>query len=162
METLNNKFITISAKETEKLGESFAKHCLRSKSYIPKPIILSLEGDLGGGKTTFTKGFARGLGIKENIKSPTFTIMKKFPIPNSHNQNSIFKIFYHFDCYRIEKPKEILNFGFKEIIENPQNIIIFEWGDKIKKILPKDYIEIKFEFLDENKRKITIEYASSS
>ncbi|HOA47718.1 MAG TPA: tRNA (adenosine(37)-N6)-threonylcarbamoyltransferase complex ATPase subunit type 1 TsaE, partial [Candidatus Pacearchaeota archaeon] len=64
--------------------------------------------------------------------------------------------FYHFDCYRIEDPKEILDLEFKKIIENPQNIVIFEWGDKIKKILPDDCFKIKFEFLDKNKRKITI------
>jgi len=151
------EFITNSPKKTENLGKNFAEKIIRRhlKLNSQKAIIISLEGDLGGGKTTFTKGFARGLGIKDNIKSPTFIIFRKFQIPH-FKQKSGPKTFYHFDCYRIEDPKEILDLEFKKIIENPQNIVIFEWGDKIKKILPDDCFKIKFEFLDKNKRKITI------
>lgn len=146
-----NTHITSSAKETEKLGKEFAHYCLTSNIQSPKPIIISLEGELGSGKTTFTKGFAKGLGIKENIKSPTFILMRKYSISNFKFLN-----FYHFDCYRIEDPKEVLDLGFQEIIQDSQNIVVIEWGNKIKKFLPKNYIQIKFEYLDKDKRKITI------
>ncbi len=146
-----NTHITSSAKETEKLGKEFAHYCLTFNIQSPKPIIISLEGELGSGKTTFTKGFAKGLGIKENIKSPTFILMRKYPISNFKFLN-----FYHFDCYRIEDPKEVLDLGFQEIIQDSQNIVVIEWGNKIKKFLPKNYIQIKFEYLDKDKRKITI------
>jgi tRNA threonylcarbamoyladenosine biosynthesis protein TsaE len=116
---------------------------------------LALEGELGGGKTTFLKGFAKGLGIKEKILSPTFILIKKF---NIEHQTSNFKHFYHIDCYRIEKPKEILNLGFNEIIRNSKNIIAIEWADKIKKILPKRVIWIDFRFRNKSEREIKIKW----
>ncbi len=138
------KVITNSAKETQDLAKKLAKDFLAKK----RPIVLALEGELGGGKTTFLQGFAKGLGVKEKILSPTFNIFKKFKIKD--------KYFYHFDCYRIEDPKEILNLGFKEIISNSNNIIAIEWASKIKKILPKNTIHLKFKFTDENTRSIDI------
>lgn len=158
--TKNNEFITSSAKETEKLGKEFAHYWLTFKIQNSKPIIISLEGELGGGKTTFVKGLAKGLGIKEKIKSPTFVIMRKHKLTTNNKQQTAksckFKYFYHLDCYRLEKPEEILELGFQEILKNPQNIVAIEWGDRIKKILPKNYIKIKFEYLDKDKRKIKI------
>lgn len=111
--------------------------------------VLGLEGDFGGGKTTFLQGFARGLGIKKKILSPTFIIIKKFPISNSQFSN-----FYHLDCYRIKNSKEILGLGFKEIINNPTNIVAIEWADKIKKIISKDSAWILFKFIGEKEREI--------
>jgi len=144
------KFLTNSFKKTKKLGEILAKEIL--KTHLKrKAFVVGLEGDLGGGKTTFLQGFARGLKIKEKILSPTFIIFRKFKI-----QNSKFKVFYHIDCYKIKKPKELLDLGFKEIIENPKNIVAIEWAENIKKILPKDTKILKFEFVDPNKRKIVL------
>lgn len=137
------EILTKSAKETKKLAENLAKEILkmpRSKAAV----VLALAGNLGAGKTTFLQGFAKGLGIKEKINSPTFVIMKRF------------KIFYHFDCYRIEKPKDILDLGFKEIIGNPKNIVAIEWADRIKPLLPKGRIMIHFELVGKNQRKIRI------
>lgn len=144
------KYLTATPRQTKKLGEILAKEVLKTK--LKKgALILGLEGDLGGGKTTFLQGFAKGLGIKEKILSPTFIILKKFKIKNSK-----FKNFYHLDCYRIQKPKEILDLGFKKIISNPQNIITIEWADRIRQILPKKVIIIKFEVVDKKTRKIII------
>ncbi len=148
-----------SPNQTKKLGVGLAKKILKAN---PKKtaIVLGLEGNLGGGKTTFLQGFAKGLGVKEKILSPTFILIKKFQIPNSKFQiNLKFKTFYHLDCYRIEKSKEILDLGFKEIIKNPQNIIAIEWSERIKKILPKSRISIKFKILSRKERKITIDVA---
>ena len=66
----------------------------------------------------------------------------------------MFHNFYHIDCYRIRKPKEILDLGFKEIISNPENIVAIEWADRIKKILPKNALVLKFKFIDKLKREI--------
>jgi len=133
--------ITSSSIQTKKLGERFAKEILEKK---PKKtaFVVGLEGELGGGKTTFLQGFAKGLGVKEKVLSPTFVIMKKF------------NNFYHIDCYRIEKSKELLDLGFKEIVSNPKNIIAVEWADRIRKIMPKDSIWIKFDFIDRNTRRM--------
>jgi len=145
---MTKKYLTATPVQTKKLGESLAKEILKTK---PKKIafVIGLEGDLGGGKTTFLQGFAKGLGIKEKILSPTFVILKKFEIGKVKSQ-----YFYHVDCYRIKKPKEILDLGFKEIISNPQNIVVVEWADKIKKILPKNSLILKFKFVNKNSRKI--------
>jgi tRNA threonylcarbamoyladenosine biosynthesis protein TsaE len=146
------KFQTKSEKETEKLGKEIGRKILKEKpGKIAK--IIALEGDLGGGKTTFLKGFAKGLGIKEKILSPTFILFKKFQIPNSKFQN-----FYHIDCYRIEKEKEILNLDFKGIIKDPKNIVAIEWADKIKKILTRKVIKIKFKILGKKEREILIKW----
>jgi len=141
-------YTTNNPSQTKKLGELLAKEILKTK---PKKtaFIIGLEGDLGGGKTTFLQGFAKGFGIKEKILSPTFVILKRFKV-----QNGRFKDFYHIDCYRIKKPKEILDLGFKEIISNSKNIVAIEWADRIRKILPKNSIILKFEFIDKKTREI--------
>ncbi|HJN62350.1 MAG TPA: tRNA (adenosine(37)-N6)-threonylcarbamoyltransferase complex ATPase subunit type 1 TsaE [Candidatus Parcubacteria bacterium] len=147
---MKSKYFTTSPTQTKKLGENLAKNILK----IPlkgKATILGLEGDLGGGKTTFLQGFARGLGIEDKILSPTFVIMKNFKA-----QALSFERFYHIDCYRIKSSKEILNLGFKEILSNPKNIIAIEWAERVQKIVPKNAIWIKFQFINEKTRKITI------
>ncbi|MDI6591701.1 MAG: tRNA (adenosine(37)-N6)-threonylcarbamoyltransferase complex ATPase subunit type 1 TsaE [Patescibacteria group bacterium] len=150
---MRKAYLTSNPSQTKKLGEILAKEILKTK---PKKtaLVIGLKGVLGGGKTTFLKGFAKGLGIKEKILSPTFVIVKRFQLNNFTIKQ--FNNFYHIDCYRIKKPKEILDLGFKEIIKNPQNIVAIEWADHIEKILPKDTLIIKFEFLEKNIRKIKI------
>ena len=137
------KYLTTSYSQTQKLGENFAKEVLKLK---PKKgaIVLALHGNLGGGKTTFLQGFAKGLGVKDKILSPTFVIQKRFDN------------FYHIDCYRFKKANEILELGFEKIISDPKNIIAIEWPEKIKKLLPKKVINIEFKFLNENEREIRI------
>jgi len=65
--------------------------------------------------------------------------------------------FYHIDCYRIKKPKEILDLGFKEVISSPKNIVTIEWADRIKKIIPKEAIWINFKFISKNAREIMLQ-----
>lgn len=138
---------------TKKLGKERAQEILKAPQ-TERAFIVALQGDLGSGKTTFLQGFAKGLGIKEKILSPTFVIMKKFQFNNLTIKQ--FNNFYHIDCYRIENPKEILELGFEEIIANPKNIVAIEWADRIKKILPKETLWLKFEFKGKNKRKIVV------
>ncbi|MDI6882931.1 MAG: tRNA (adenosine(37)-N6)-threonylcarbamoyltransferase complex ATPase subunit type 1 TsaE [Patescibacteria group bacterium] len=160
------EYLSTSPSQTKKLGRSFAKGILKN---LPreKALILALSGDLGGGKTTFLQGFAKGLEIKSKITSPTFVIIKRFQVSPKHpglfgkragataQAGYRFQYFYHIDCYRIKKPKEILTLGFKEIITDPKNIVAIEWAEKIKKILPKETLWLKFEFKSKNKRRIT-------
>jgi tRNA threonylcarbamoyladenosine biosynthesis protein TsaE len=137
--------------ETSK-GAEIAKNILK-RSPTKKVIVLGLIGDLGGGKTTFLQGFAKGLGIKEKILSPTFIIMRRFRICANSRK---FADFYHIDCYRIQRPKEILELGFKEIISNSKNLVAIEWAGRIRKILPKNVLILKFEFINRNTRKIVL------
>jgi len=145
------RYLSKSSSQTKKIGENLAKKFLRTSKR--KALVVALEGDLGGGKTTFLQGLAKGLGIKKKILSPTFVIMRRFQIPKG-KISSQFQYFYHIDCYRIKKSKDILVLGFEEIISDPKNIVGIEWADRIKKILPKDRIFLKFQFVNKNKRKI--------
>jgi len=148
------KYTTKSFKQTQKLGENFVKKVLKLPANN-NAVVLGLLGNLGGGKTTFLQGFAKGLKIKEKILSPTFVIMKRFHIPNYKFNN-----FYHIDCYRLKNEKDILELDFKKIISDPKNIVAIEWPERIKKVLPKNIIYIKFTCpephrrVDENKREI--------
>lgn len=111
-----------------------------------KATIIALCGELGSGKTTFTQGFIKAFGVKHHITSPTFIIYRKHEIPKKSISHSLYAIrwLYHFDLYRIQKPKEILKLGFKKIIDDSNNIVLIEWPEKIKKILPKNTIWIYF------------------
>ncbi len=148
------KILTVNSLETKKAGQFLAKEILKT-SLVNKPLIFGLKGDLGGGKTTFIQGFAKGLGVKEKIVSPTFVIMKKFKIQSPAHRKK-FNYFYHLDCYRLEKPEEILDLGLKDIFSNAGNIIVLEWADRVRKVLPENTIWIKFKFISKEKREITI------
>ncbi len=145
---------TNNFKETQQAGAEMARKVLRTGSQ-KTAVVLALHGDLGSGKTTFLQGFAKGLGIEEVVNSPTFVIMKRFQISDFRFQN-----FYHLDCYRLEKPEEILELGFKEIISNPRNIVAIEWPATAYGGVPpeagKKFISITFKHLEENKRELTI------
>lgn len=143
-------FLSKNASETKKMGEVLSEEILKT-GLLRKALILGLIGDLGGGKTTFLQGFAKGLKIKERVLSPTFIIMRRFDIKQRR-----FKNFYHFDCYRIQKPKDILELGFKRMIENPENIIAIEWADRVFKILPKNTLVLEFDFVDDKTRKVSL------
>jgi tRNA threonylcarbamoyladenosine biosynthesis protein TsaE len=143
------KIITNSAKQTQKLGEKIAQE-LSDTVGGKTAIVLGLQGNLGGGKTTFLQGFAKGLGIKEKILSPTFVILKRFQVPGFRFQD-----FYHIDCYRLKNEKDILELGFDDIIKDSRNIVAVEWSEKIKKVLPKNTIFIEFKFIDNKTREIS-------
>ncbi len=134
-------FKTSSDKETKKIASDLAKK-LSSK-------IIALEGELGAGKTTFTQGFAQGLGIKDKIISPTFVLIRQHQIPSSN------KILFHIDLYRLEEPLSISNLGIDEIL-NSGNYVLIEWAEKMKKDLPKNTTFIKIKKLSLNKRQIEI------
>ena len=104
-------------------------------------MVICLIGELGSGKTVFTKGFAASLGIKDTITSPTFTIIKEY--------DSGELPLYHMDVYRLEDSVE--GIGFKDYF-NKGGVTIIEWADLIEKQLPKKRLEIKFKVIDEDTR----------
>ena len=150
------KFVSGSPEESRKIAQDFAEKILAERRAENGALVLALTGDLGSGKTTFTQAFADALGVKDRIKSPTFIIFRKSKIKNQKRAKSVFENFYHFDVYRINSEKEILNLGWEEIIKNPANIVLVEWADKIEKILPKNSIKIKFQHLKGDKREMEI------
>ncbi|WP_040210665.1 tRNA (adenosine(37)-N6)-threonylcarbamoyltransferase complex ATPase subunit type 1 TsaE [Clostridium polynesiense] len=117
--------------------------------------IYCLDGDIGSGKTHLTKGIAEGLGIKENITSPTFTIVNEY-------HSGRLKL-YHFDVYRVNDPDEIYAIGFDEYIFS-DGITVIEWAEYIKELIPEDYVHIiikKSESGNDDLREITITFQGS-
>jgi len=96
--------------------------------------VLSVQGPLGAGKTTLVKGIARGLGIEEEITSPSFTLISAYPIPAGG-------ILYHIDLYRIQKAQEIEDLGLEETLFG-RDISIIEWGEKAVSLLPENHLRI--------------------
>lgn len=144
-------FHTKNLKETQDLSEKAVE--ITKKQSKKNAAVLGLVGDLGGGKTSFTQGLAKNLGIKKDILSPTFILMQSYPLSDKRLP---WKNFYHLDAYRVKSSKEILKLGFEEIIKNSQNIVVVEWADIIKDIMPKNTLWVEFQWLDENERKITL------
>lgn len=117
--------------------------------------VITLEGDLGTGKTTLTQELARSLGVKENLISPTFVIMKKYDLPEQAGVK-VFKFLVHIDAYRLTKSEELWKLGFKEILEDKNNLIIIEWPENVPDCVPKNALRIKLSHLDDNTRTIEI------
>lgn len=129
--------------QTQKFAISLAKKILRITPYGLRAMVIALHGDLGAGKTTFTQGFLKALGTKQRVTSPTFLIMRKYEISTPLRRGfTHYHHAYHFDLYRIQKPKELLDLGFKKIISDPHAIVLIEWPERIKKLLSKNAIWI--------------------
>jgi len=108
--------------------------------------LITLYGDLAAGKTTFTKGVCEYLNADQTATSPTFTLINEYvgdmPI-------------FHFDCYRIKHPDEIIMLGFEEYLEK-DGVVLIEWPEQIAKHIPEDSIELHINYVDENTREIEI------
>ena len=155
------EIITNSSRETKKIGMDLAVAIKKGRVNPKSALVIALKGDLGSGKTTFIQGLAAGLGVKENVLSPTFVIQKNFILPakgGSASGGKKYKNLFHIDAYRLKNPEELLELGFSDLIKNPENIIVIEWADKVKELLPKDIIKINFKNLGENKRKIILSF----
>jgi tRNA threonylcarbamoyladenosine biosynthesis protein TsaE len=137
-----------SSAETKKIAELLGQSVLQGGN---GPLIVALDGDLGAGKTTFIKGLARGLGIRKNITSPTFLMVRRYDIPRSRSN---FKNFYHVDAYRMSSARDLETTGLIDALHDKRNIIAVEWADRIKKNLPQKVIRIAIAHQKENERRI--------
>lgn len=137
------KILTFS--ELNTLAEKLA-------DYSQENTTIALIGDLGTGKTTFTKTFAKKLGVTESIKSPTFNYVLEYfsgKLP-----------LYHFDVYRLGEAEEIYEVGYEDYLNNG-GIVLIEWADIIESELPKEYIEIKLYHHGEEDREVEIRYVGN-
>ena len=140
------ELISQNDSETKTLGFHIAQDFLNLKKGVLS--VLFLSGELGAGKTVFTKGFLKGLGYKGMVKSPTFSIVDIYEINN-------FTVF-HFDLYRITSPVELLEIGIEEYLEKKESLCIFEWPERAEQLLPFPdlKIEIKLTEVQENNSRI--------
>ena len=134
------EFITHSPEETEKIGEALAKS-------LQPGTILAYRGDLGAGKTAFTRGLARGLGCKETVTSPTYTIVNEYlggRLP-----------LFHFDMYRLASSDGLWDIGWEDYLDR-EGVCAVEWSENVQDAM-ENAVTVTIEKLGENTRRITIE-----
>lgn len=137
---MNNKIIINGINDIDRAAEEF----LQLRPLLP---VVALYGEMGAGKTTFTKALCRALKVIDGVSSPTFTLI------NEYRTNSGEAIF-HFDFYRINKLEEAFDIGFEEFIESG-SLCIIEWPEKIEQILPPDTLRVKISVLENGNREVT-------
>lgn len=152
MDKQTREIITDSAEETQKVASGIAKN-LRGGE------VIALHGDLGSGKTTFVQGLAKGLGIERKIISPTFIIVRIYAFDTTRFND--LNHFYHIDLYRIEQENGLVGLGIEEIVNDSENIVAIEWAERMESLLPEKRIDIWFEYVEEERRRITIEAQKS-
>lgn len=135
------EIITSNANQTIEFASNFAKQ-------LTPPSIVLLSGDLGAGKTTFAKGFAKGLNISEIVTSPTFTILNEY----SSNPK-----LYHFDMYRLSSKEEAYELGFEDYFAKNDGIILVEWAENVKGLIKPPYTKISIEKISNTERKFVVE-----
>ena len=113
--------------------------------------IFFLYGDLGSGKTTFTQGIGKAVGISHHLQSPTFIIMRSYELNDSR-----WSMLYHVDLYRIESIHEIEELGVIDLMSDPKNLFVIEWPEKLAPFFPPKRTDIHFTYQDENVREIEI------
>lgn len=144
---MNKKLTLRSLEDTKNLGQEIAKEILKRKD--KSAFIVFLNGDLGTGKTTLVKEIIFALGIKEKVKSPTFTIIEPYELNN--------KNIYHIDLYRINDPSELEIIGLREYLNESEAIIFIEWPEKSFGFLKKFDLKISLKHSSEKERKCKIE-----
>ena len=125
-------FDTSSAEETEQLGERIGRA-------LEPGTVAALMGELGAGKTTLTKGIARGLDVPDLIHSPTFTLI--------HEHEGRLPV-YHFDVYRLDHPESLEDLGYEEYFYG-QGVTVIEWAERVEELLPPDRLEIRISSRDD-------------
>jgi len=161
--SLNNK------EKMEAFSASFIAEVIGKERNKSGATILGLRGDLGAGKTTFTKGVAKALGVEGVVTSPTFVIEKIYKLPTqTRPKGSLsgrmaqlggskgvgFSRLIHIDAYRLDSGNELLRIGWNDIVSDKENLILMEWPEKVADILPKDMTTVQFKFVDENTREV--------
>lgn len=135
------KYILNSVEETMELGRKIGSH-------LKEPVIIRLDGEMGAGKTHFTKGLAFGLGIDDDITSPTFSIL------NIYRGGRL--DLYHIDAYRIKTIEEALDAGLAEVF-GEDGVVVLEWGNILEPFFENRVIEVKIDDLGDNRRELIIE-----
>jgi tRNA threonylcarbamoyladenosine biosynthesis protein TsaE len=142
------KIVTKNETETFNLGKKLGQDCQGGEVFV-------LIGELGDGKTKLLQGLAQGLGVKVKVNSPTFNIMKVYPIKGAAANKGV-NTFCHIDAYRLRSAQDLISLGVEEFFNAPDTVTAIEWGDKVKAIWPKKAMIISIESLAENSRRISV------
>jgi tRNA threonylcarbamoyladenosine biosynthesis protein TsaE len=141
--------ISKNLKNTQKIAKSFLAEIWKKEN--KKATVVGLYGQLGTGKTTFTQIVAKSLGIKRRVNSPTFVIIKKYPLKSKQH-----KFLFHIDAYRLKNAKEIINLGWKEIITNKEHLVFIEWPERVIKAMPKVHHKVSISHTKDGHRSFKI------
>ena len=141
------QIITKSEAQTLAFGKKLARSLKGGET-------IALMGDLGAGKTVLARGLARGLGVKNIINSPTFVLMKVYKIKKS---NLKIKNLVHIDAYRLSSGRELIDIGLKDWLGRKDSVVLIEWADRVKDVLPKKKIKIYLRVIAPQERAITIQ-----
>lgn len=144
---------TRSLKDTRAFAERFINELVK-RGKRESAFVVGLFGDLGSGKTAFTKELAAALGIKDTVQSPTFILERIYKIPPKSALAKYWKHLVHIDAYRLEGVRELTHLGWEEIARDPENLIFIEWPERVADALPKDMMKIRFTFINEQTREI--------
>ncbi len=116
---------------------------------LARPVVLELVGDVGVGKTTFTQGLAHELGVQEPLTSPSFTISKRYALPDGGE-------LVHYDFYRLADPG-IMRDELAETLANPANVVVIEWGGEVAELLPKNRLRLVLALTDDGSRRVEVD-----
>lgn len=147
----------------EKRIESLAALAEEARDFVSRitprtegATLVTLSGELGAGKTAFTKEVAKMLGVDEVITSPTFVLEKVYPVrPVDHGAGAQFKRLIHIDAYRLESGESLAPLGFEERMQDPGNLVLLEWPERVADSLPPAHVAITFTVLPNDARTIT-------
>lgn len=143
-------YISKNTKTTGRLAHKLL-HVFAERKNRKGALVVGLVGDLGVGKTTFTQAIARVLGVHENVLSPTFVLMKVYRVKRH------FKHLVHIDCYRLDSPSDLVHLGFHDIMKDTDAVVLIEWAERVRKILPKETVWINLRHgKKQNERIITL------
>jgi tRNA threonylcarbamoyladenosine biosynthesis protein TsaE len=149
------RYQSYSSAETKKFAGEIA-HALIPRAKSRGATVITLSGELGAGKTTFVKGFTRGLGSRARVVSPTFVLIRRHAI-----HQPLFTNLFHLDAYRLKSAKDLTILGFKKILADSRNIVLIEWPERVSRALPKQHIRIAFTHgkkENENERVIVVSH----
>lgn len=132
---------------------AFAREIVNGLERESGAVVLGLTGDLGSGKTTFTQGVARALGVEDMVTSPTFVLEKMYDLDGRAPAG--FARLVHIDAYRLEHPHELAQLGFADLAADPHNLIIIEWPERVADALPSSVHHATFRFINETTRGVT-------
>ncbi len=144
------KHVSHSPEETHQIAQDLARNILHK--HQGKTVVIALEGELGAGKTTFVQAFAKALGVKHHLKSPTFVLMKHYLLEDAEGYENL----YHFDCYRLQDSSELKVLSIEDILNSSGNIVLIEWAERVADILPENHLTVHIDHIAEHTRNISI------
>ena len=136
------KIISKSEEDTAKLAQELA-------GKLPRGTVIALYGDLGAGKTVFSRAFAKAIGVRETVSSPTYTIIQEYQLEYGG-------YFYHLDLYRIKNSRDALAFAVDEYLNDSNSYALLEWPERIEDILPPETVVMRIKHLSDTEREIEI------